>query len=196
MDFLEVIIIAHGTMYGGLKCWSPCIKCASVKLILLITLQLRCSRWLQPLTEWRGTDIAFSPTCVTCDQAIFLFYFIAFLNRLIAGYYLRGFRRLKKSTCGPWIRSTEKPSLFAICVQKCRWWTLYYEASDVTRMLLRPRSHVSRYLWKHIFFQSFASLWSHVLAKNVYIFPTDKSALLLSVVRYFYSVFQKGCIHT
>ena len=25
--------------------------------------------------------------------------------------YLRGFRRLKKSTCGPWIRSTEKPSL-------------------------------------------------------------------------------------
>ena len=45
----------------GHICWSPCIKCASVKLMLLITLQLCCSRWFQPLTDqWRGTDSALS----------------------------------------------------------------------------------------------------------------------------------------
>ena len=81
----------------GHICWSPCIKCASVKLMLLITLQLCCSRWFQPLTDqWRGTDSALSdlPTRLSSLK--------------------------KKSTCGPWIRSTEKPSpkyCLLLCVQ-------------------------------------------------------------------------------
>ena len=161
----------------GHICWSPCIKCASVKLMLLITLQLCCSRWFQPLTDqWRGTDSALSalPTRLSSLK--------------------------KKSTCGPWIRSTEKPSpkyCLLLCVQKCQWWTRTKPVMQ-PGIVLTPRPHVSGYLWKQIFFQSFARPWSHAF-RNIskiyiymYIFPTDKSALFLSVVRIFSLRFPKS----